>query len=122
MTEPSDELPARWAVIEVMGHDSYAGRVYEETVAGAVLLRVDVPATERGQAYTKYFGANAIFSMSIVSEEIARRWAERNWKPPVSPYLLASSAEPRRLLPAPDDDPPDDRDYDDEDDDLYAGP
>ncbi len=32
-----------WAVVEVMGHNTYAGRVTEQAIGGASFIRVDVP-------------------------------------------------------------------------------
>lgn len=37
----------QWAIVDVMGHQRYAGRVTEETLAGAGFIRVDVPEVKR---------------------------------------------------------------------------
>lgn len=60
-----------WAVIEVMGHGRSAGIIRTSDLGG--LLRVDVPI-ENGFR-TEYYGQAAIFSIKIVSEEIARAYA-----------------------------------------------
>lgn len=76
-----------WAYVEIMGHRSYSGFVREAQVGGTTLMRVDVPATKGSPAWTTYFGASAIFSMTPVTEEMARAWAERGTKP--QPSILA---------------------------------
>lgn len=80
-----DEIPDRWAIVEIMGHHKLAGRISEEEMLGVKLLRVDVPETSRagwhGQShsqpgYTKFFGAAAIFGIEICTEAEARRVAK----------------------------------------------
>lgn len=61
----------QWATVDLMGHAQTAGRI--EMVGG--LLRVDVPD---GDTYrTEFYGMAAIYSIKIVSEEIARAYAHR---------------------------------------------
>jgi hypothetical protein len=60
-----------WAVVEVMGHGRTAGIIRASDLGG--LVRVDVPV---GEGYrTEYYGEKAIFSIKVVSEEIARAYA-----------------------------------------------
>lgn len=61
-----------WAVVEIMGHKRHAGAVTEQQVAGDTFLRIDVPATKSSEAYTKLYGAAAIFSITPTTEETAR--------------------------------------------------
>lgn len=87
----------RWAIVEVMGHRVYAGRLEEVTLAGVPMLRVHVPAheerttehdwrerfgrscrvvrdvTERYAAFEVDLGGGALFAVTTVSEEAARR-------------------------------------------------
>lgn len=60
-----------WAVVELMGHGRTAGIVRTSDLGG--LLRVDVPIDEGFR--TEYYGAAAIYSIKVVSEEIARAYA-----------------------------------------------
>jgi len=73
---PGEPGFASWAVVEVMGHNEYAGFVTAEVIAGAPLLRVDVPATSRLEAFTKYLSMSAIFGISPCTEETARARCE----------------------------------------------
>ncbi len=60
-----------WAVIKLMGHGLTAGIIKKSDLGG--LLRVDVPT---GDGFsTEYYGEQAIYSIKIVSEEIARAYA-----------------------------------------------
>lgn len=45
MPEHQDKFDS-WAILELMGHVRLAGRVSETMIAGAPMLRLDVPATE----------------------------------------------------------------------------
>jgi hypothetical protein len=88
-----------WAIVEVMGHQRYAGYVTTENYGNAVLFRVDVPeqpARERvtlrsgyvdgewveagttiaegaTSGYSKLIGAGSIYAITPCSEEAARR-------------------------------------------------
>lgn len=62
-----------WAVIELTGHARTAGRL-SQTNAYSGLIRVDVP-TSNSEFRTEYYGQAAIYSIKIVSEEIARAFA-----------------------------------------------
>jgi hypothetical protein len=43
VTDPKPKSFEHWASVEIMGHQSVVGRCTEEQIAGATLLRVDVP-------------------------------------------------------------------------------
>jgi hypothetical protein len=82
-----------WGIIELMGHQRAAGRLSEEMIGGANMLRVDVPD---GEAFrTAYYGASAIYAVHITDEKIARSAASGMGRRP--PYAYEIS----RLLPAP---------------------
>lgn len=70
----------QWAVVEIMGHVRTAGRVSRPADYGG-LLRVDVPVD--GTFRTEYYGMAAIYSIRLVSEEIARAYAERQPEAPM---------------------------------------
>lgn len=60
-----------WAVVELMGHGRTAGIIKTSDLGG--LLRVDVPIEDGYR--TEYYGEAAIYSIKVVSEEIARAYA-----------------------------------------------
>lgn len=62
------EQQEQWATVDLMGHAQTAGRIVMENG----LLRVDVP---NGDTYrTEFYGMAAIYSIKIVSEQIARAY------------------------------------------------
>lgn len=75
-----------WAVVEIMGHQRYAGRVSEQPIAGTVLLRIDVPAVGERLPFTKLFGGSAVFSIAPCSEEFARSVVEQCCDRPIEIY------------------------------------
>lgn len=73
-------MDSMWAVVEVFGHQRFAGRVSEETLAGQGFVRVDVPECgERSPGFSKLFGPGAIFGITPTTEAIARRCAQ-DWR------------------------------------------
>lgn len=76
-----------WAIVEVMGHRRLAGSVREVTIAGAPMLRIDIP---RDPPATQYYGSAALFSVTPTTEEDAKRVAAATWPAPVSRYELPS--------------------------------
>lgn len=66
-----------WAIVEIMGHQQFAGRVTEEPIAGQNMLRVDIPEVGERPAHTKYFGGGSIYAMHPCTEELARAAAAR---------------------------------------------
>lgn len=129
MTEPTAPLKS-WAIVEIMGHQVYAGQISEETIAGQAFLRVDVPETPGQPAFTKYFETGSIYAITPVKEDIARVLAVRHARRPVSEYdlptewraklrqpLLSEASPPSRPWT-----PIEDRAaYDDQDDDEDPG-
>jgi hypothetical protein len=95
-----------WAIVEVMGHRTYAGEVSEVMVAGVPMLRVTVPASVTTAGASKYgsdtepvgyghtlwfrtnehhheqlvvdLGAGSIFAITRCSEERVREQLDRS--------------------------------------------
>jgi len=94
-----------WAIVEVMGHSRYAGRVTEQSVGGCNFVRVDIPElpAENGNsqqpAFTKLLGQSSIFCITPVTEEIARYTARNIRAAPVHVYDLPRPHEAQRALP-----------------------
>jgi len=105
-----------WCVVEVMGHHRYAGHVMETQLAGAGMLRIDVPASEADEhgpavaAFTKFIAPGSLYGVTPVSEEYARQAARALRKEPVEIYMpqLYPRTPARPALSTPENDP----DYD----------
>lgn len=82
-----DDAIKTWGIVELMGHKVVAGMVSKSEMLGAALLRVDVPATSAYPEFTQFYGTSAIYCVTFVSEEVARRTAEANKTNPVSVYV-----------------------------------
>ena len=63
---------SEWAIVEIFGHQTYAGRVSEQTIGGSSFVRLDVPEVGELKPFTKLFGQGAIYCVTVVSEETAR--------------------------------------------------
>ena len=111
--EPADGSPPPdvWACVEIMGHRKHYGRIREVERFATKMLRVDVPTQTAAPLLgepevfeTFMYGGNAIFSLTPMTEEAARKWAESE-RP--KPY------RPMGRLPAPDygDDEDDERPF-----------
>ena len=85
-----------WAIVDVMGHQRYAGRVTEQTIAGQGFIRVDMPGDDEHSAMTKLFAPGAIHSISPCTEAVARAAAVRLHlnAAPISRYELPASLPP----------------------------
>lgn len=110
----------QWGILEVMGHQRFAGRITEQTIAGAAFIRVDVPEVDGKPAFTKIIGAGAIFAITPTTEEAARTAADRFRSRAFDQFYLTPVA-----LPAPEPtavgssggfDPYEDEDFDDVED------
>jgi hypothetical protein len=71
----SDEKFDTFAIVQVMGHQAYAGRASEASIGGASFLRIDVPETNGEPGFTKFLGAGSIFDITPCDEETALRAA-----------------------------------------------
>ena len=103
----------QWCVVEVFGHQTYAGLVTEQTVGGGSFVRIDIPelppapadgwrpAFPGQAAFTKLFGAGAIYSLTPVTEEVARAAAMRAGGKPLNVYLSELSPPPAAHVPRP---------------------
>ena len=104
-----------WAVVELLGHVTMAGKLSEVEMFGAKLGRLDVPTNEGGFT-TVYFGGSSIYRLTPTTEAIARAKARSHQPRPISPYELPPAVESRRGLPNHADDDVIDPDFDPDDD------
>jgi len=92
-----------YAIVDVMGHQRYIGRVTEQVIAGTGFVRIDVPpvACEGRQlkpGWTKLVGTGSIYAISPITEELAMRMVADRDDAPISPYDLPSPT--REKIPA----------------------
>jgi|SRR5579871_1922481 len=88
-----------WAVLELMGHRRLGDFVREANVAGAAMLRIDIPG-KKGEPpiATQFYAPGALYALTPCSEEAARAVAEHNKPEPVTtwemPRALPSTTRP----------------------------
>lgn len=87
MSEPKTTFEA-WCLVELFGHVKIAGKCTEQNIAGANMLRVDVPETSTKPAFTRFFGSAAIYGINPIEESIARQLAESYSPTAFSTYEL----------------------------------
>lgn len=63
-----------WAIVEVMGHQSYAGTVREVELCGAKFLQVTVPAGEYNEEFAITLSPASLFRVRETTEEAARKY------------------------------------------------
>lgn len=73
-----------WAVVEVMGHVTYAGRVTEQSIGGGSFIRVDVPSVNDRPQFTKILGHGSIYCITPCTESVAREAAARQYRTPMA--------------------------------------
>jgi hypothetical protein len=95
-----------WCIVELFGHVTLAGRVTEETIGGCAFVRLDVPEVDGQSPFTKLLGQGAIYSITPVSEEVARAAISRIRAKPVHVFYLPALDDARI-----EDDDDDDDDY-----------
>lgn len=85
-----------WGILELMGHRRLGGYLSEVTVAGAAMVRVDVPHPQLlGEAAaTQIYSSQAIYCITPTTEETARAIA-RDAPQPVSRWDLRALEAPR---------------------------
>lgn len=101
MTNTSSPSFDNWCIVELFGHMKIVGRVTEQVIGGQSFIRVDVPKTNHTNEFTRFFGSGAIYSITPVSEEIARAAAGNVSAEPVTVYIGQNSQLPS---PSMDDD------------------
>jgi len=97
-----------WAILELMGHRRLGGFVSEDELAGAGMLRIDIPKSE-GEGFTcsQYYSPAAMYALTLVSEEIARAVAKSNQPQPAHSWELPArqlAASARQPIPPDHDD------------------
>ncbi|EDY16718.1 hypothetical protein CfE428DRAFT_5831 [Chthoniobacter flavus Ellin428] len=79
---------AEWALVELMGHQRIVGYVTEQTIAGAAMLRVDVPDKNGETQFTRFYGGGAIYAINPIGRDVAIRLAGGIDATPIKAYQL----------------------------------
>jgi len=61
----------QFAIVELFGHQVIAGKVSEQVIGGQGFVRVDVPAVDGQEAFTKFYGSGAIYAITPCDEDTA---------------------------------------------------
>lgn len=99
MTETTNQFD-QWALLEIMGHKRFAGRVSEQSIGGSSFIRIDVPEVDGREAYTKIFGASTIYCITPVTERVARGLAAKMRGEPIKAWDLPEELRERVNRPA----------------------
>jgi hypothetical protein len=103
---------SQWAIVEIFGHQRFAGQISEYSLGGCSFVRVDVPDLGAGRpGFTKLFGNGAVYSITPCDEETARLTALHDSQQPMEIWsarqmLGLPSLAQGRLLPEDDDEIP----------------
>lgn len=96
MEAKTNEKFEQWCIVEIMGHNIFAGFVTERTLGGTAMIQVDVPEVDDAHpAFTKLFSSNAIYAITPTTEAHAREAAARIRQRPVTLYILPNA--PRQI-------------------------
>lgn len=85
----NDQKLDLWALVELFGHSKIAGRCTEQNIAGANMLRVDVPETSTQPAFTRFFGSAAIYAINPIDEQTARFMADKLQVKPIESWNIS---------------------------------
>lgn len=87
-----------WCLVELFGHTKIYGRCTEQNIAGSNMLRVDVPETTNQPAFTRFFGASAIYSISPLDEDTCKFMAAKLEVKPIESWNISEVARKHNLL------------------------
>jgi hypothetical protein len=95
-----------FAVLELMGHRKIAGYVREQNIAGAGFIRIDVPGKDGQVTASQFYSPGALYCLTPVAEDVARRFALGCQPEPVARWELPPApARPRVAEGDQDEDP-----------------
>lgn len=90
----------QWCILDIMGHQRFAGLVTEQTLAGASFLRIDIPETKNQPAFTKLFSPSSVYAITPTTEELAKAMAASINNVPISIYDLPESMQAKLRAPS----------------------
>jgi hypothetical protein len=93
----SEQQDAVWAIVEVMGHRSYAGKVTEQRIAGAGFVRIEIPEVDGKGGAVKILGPRSIFMFHATTEEIVMAYIARSHEQAVDTFARLGRAHVNAL-------------------------
>ena len=119
MSEANEENPVEgWAIVEIFGKKMIAGQVSTTNFGSEAFLRVDVPEHAGQKAFSRFFGAKAIYAITPTGEDEVMALLAKADVRPIDRWTLP---DPSRQLPAQVvDQAQDEPDFDDDDADWYG--
>jgi hypothetical protein len=91
MTEAFEQ----YAIVELFGRSVIAGMVREQVIGGQGFVRVDVPAIDGQEAFTKFYGPGAIYAITPTDEKSALAAVQSLRQKPIDVWKLNLPALPR---------------------------
>ena len=79
------------AIIELFGHQKMAGMVTEQVIGASSMIRVEVPKTNKQEAYTRLLNPAAIYAINPVTEEVMLAMANSYNYTPITAWDLPAS-------------------------------
>jgi hypothetical protein len=90
----------QWAILEIMGHQRFAGLVRECNIAGQGFLSIEIPETKKQKAFTKLFSPASVYAITPTTQELATAVAESVAQAPISVYELPEWMQAKLRAPA----------------------
>lgn len=91
MIDSQPQSFGEWAICELLGHRTRAGYLTEQQIAGQGFLRLDIPGPDGCKA-TQIYSPSAVYCITPVTEEIARKVAAGCDPAPVTRWELEAPA------------------------------
>ncbi len=61
----------KWALVELVGYQQFAGKVSDESISGKQYIRVEVPETKVHKVFDCKFGVESIHHITYITKEQA---------------------------------------------------
>lgn len=96
-TETDAEAPV-WAIVELMGHIRYGGRISKDNQFGTAMLRIEVPQKD-GSFATQLINPNSLYRLTICTEDLARCAATSGRHEPMNRWDVRTLLEDSEASP-----------------------